>query len=64
MPIGDDPANDGEEQDRELAEKVVEAEEERRSREREHEPALSDLLHPGPDRGREGAEPEDAEIAR
>ena len=61
--IGDDAADQREQQDRQLPEKVVEPEEERRLRQIEDQPALRDLLHPGADRGGEGAEPQDAEIA-
>ena len=61
--IGDDAADEREQQDRQLPEEIVEPEEERRLGEVEDEPALRDLLHPRADRRGEGAEPEDAEIA-
>ena len=60
--VGDDAADQRQQQDRQLAEEVVEAEVERRFGELEDEPALRDLLHPGADRRGEGAEPQDAEI--
>ena len=58
-----DAADQREEQDRQLAEEVVEPEVERRVGEVEDQPALRDLLHPGADRRGEGAEPQHAEIA-
>ena len=61
--IGDDAADEREEQDRQLAEEVVEPEVERGLREVEDEPALRDLLHPRADGRGEGAEPEHPEIA-
>ena len=61
--VGDHAADEREEQDRQLAEERVEAEVERRVRQREHEPALGDLLHPRADAGREGADPQHAEVA-
>jgi hypothetical protein len=65
MAIGDDAANQREEQDRQLAEKGVEAEEEgrRRAGDRQDQPALRDLLHPGADGRGHGAAPEHAEVA-
>ena len=56
--VGDDAADEREEQDRQLAEEVVEPEVERRFRQLEDQPALRDLLHPRADGRREGAEPE------
>ena len=50
-------------QDRQLPEEVVEAEVKRRVGQLEDEPRLGDLLHPVADRGGEGAEPQDAEVA-
>ena len=61
--IGDDAADHREEEDRQLAEEVVEPEVERRFREVENEPALRDLLHPGADGRGESAEPEHGKIA-
>ena len=61
--VGDDAADQRQQQDRQLAEEVVEAEVERRLGELEDEPALRDLLHPGPHRRGEGTEPQDAKIA-
>jgi hypothetical protein len=46
-----------------VAPKGVEAEEQRRTRQREDQPALGDRLHPGPNAGGKGAEPEHPEIA-
>ena len=64
VPIGDDAADEREEQDRQLAEEVVEPEVEASDlRELEDEPALRDLLHPGADRRGERPEPEHREIA-
>jgi len=63
VPIGNHAAGEREQQDRQLTEKIVEPEEERRLGEVEHQPALRDLLHPRPDRRRERAEPEDPEVA-
>ena len=61
--IGDDAADQREQQDRQLAEEVVEAEIERRVGQLEDEPRLGDLLHPVADGRGEGAEPQHAEIA-
>ena len=61
--IGDDPADQREEQDRQLPEEIVEPEEERRLGQIEDQPGLRDLLHPVADRRGEGAEPQDAEVA-
>ena len=61
--VGDDSADQREQQDRQLAEKVVEAKEERGFGEVENEPALRHLLHPRPDRRGEGAEPQNTKIA-
>ena len=63
VPIGDDAADEREEQDRQLAEEVVEPQVERGLRQLEDEPALRHLLHPRADGGGEGAEPEHPEIA-
>ena len=60
--IGHDAADQREQHDRQLAEKGVEPEEERRIGERQNQPVLGDALHPGADAGGEGAEPQDAEI--
>ena len=48
--IGDDAADQREQQDRQLAEEIIEPEEERRLGEIENQPALRDLLHPRADR--------------
>ncbi len=62
--VGDDAAEEREEEDRQLPQEVVEPEIEPRGiGEVEHEPALRDLLHPGADGRGEGAEPEHPEIA-
>jgi hypothetical protein len=61
--IGDDAAEDREEQDGQLAEEVVETEVKGRLGQLEHQPALGDLLHPRADRGRERPEPENRKIA-
>ena len=63
--IGDDAADQREQQDGQLAEKRIEAQEERRrgAGDREHQPALRDLLHPGADGRGEGPEPHHAEVA-
>ena len=60
--IGDDAAEQREQQDGQLAEEVVQAEVEGRLGQVEDEPALRDLLHPGADGRRECAEPEDPEV--
>ena len=60
--IGDDAAEQREQQDGQLAEEVVEAEVEGRLGQVEDEPALRHLLHPGADRRGERAEPEDPEV--
>ena len=61
--IGDHAADQREQQDRQLAQEIIEPEEERGLGEVEDEPALRDLLHPGADGRGEGPEPQDAEIA-
>ncbi len=63
--IGDDAADEREEQDRDLADERIEAEEKGRggAGERDDEPGLRDLLHPGADAGDERAEPEQAKVA-
>jgi hypothetical protein len=63
--IGNDPADHREEEDRQLAEERIESEKEggRGTGDRQDEPVLRHLLHPGPDGGGESAEPENAEIA-
>ena len=61
--VGDDAAEEREEEDRQLSQEVVEPEIERRLGEVEHEPALRDFLHPGADGRGEGAEPQHPEIA-
>ena len=61
--IGDDAAEHREEQDRQLAEEVVEPQVERGLRQLEDQPALRHLLHPRADGRGEGAEPEHREIA-
>ena len=63
--IGDDAANEREQQDRQLAEKAVEAEKERRARagEGDDQPGLRHFLHPRADARREGAGPEQPEVA-
>ena len=61
--IGDDAADEREQEDRELPEEVVEAQVERGIGQLEDEPRLGHLLHPVPDRRGESPEPQDAEIA-
>ena len=63
--IGDDAADEREEEDGQFAEEGVEAEEKRRRRagHRQDQPVLRDLLHPRADGGRERPEPEHAEIS-
>src|SRR4029079_4443478 len=60
---GDDAADQHEEDDRQLAEEVVDAEVEVRLRQVEDQPALRLCLNPGADGGAERGEPEDPEIA-
>ena len=62
MPVGDHPADEREQQDRQLAEKVVQPKEKRGFGQVENEPALRHLLHPRADRRGEGAEPQNAKI--
>src|SRR5262249_10200851 len=61
--ICDYAADQREQQDRQLTEKIVEPKEKRRLGEIEDQPALRDLLHPGADGRGKGAEPQDAEVA-
>jgi hypothetical protein len=63
--IGDNPADEREEHDRQLLQECVEAQKKRRGgqRQREHQPVFGQALHPGADARGAGAEPEDAEIA-
>ena len=63
--VGDHAGHQRQQQDRQFAEKAVEPEIERRLRagERDDQPRLRHLLHPGPNAGCEGAEPEEPEIA-
>ena len=61
--IRDHAADQREEQNRQLAQEVVEPEVERGFREVEDQPALRDLLHPRADRRGERAEPQHPEIA-
>jgi hypothetical protein len=64
--IGEDAADQREEDDRQLLEEGVQPEEERTigvGRQRHHQPVLRDDLHPGADARRAGANPLDAKIA-
>jgi hypothetical protein len=61
--VGDDPADERQQQNRQLAEEVVEPQIKGRLRELEDEPRLRNLLHPVADGRGEGAEPEDAKVA-
>jgi hypothetical protein len=61
--IGDDPANEHEEQDRQLTQETVEPEIEVRSRQAVDEIALREALHPRADGRRERRHPEDAKVA-
>ena len=63
VPIGDDPADEREQHDRQLLQKRVETEVERRRGQRQHQPVFGQALHPGADAREAGAEPEDAEVA-
>jgi len=60
--IGDDPSNHHEQQDRKLAEEVVDAEIELRSGQVIDEESLGVFLHPGADRRAQRREPEQSEI--
>ena len=60
--VGDDAADQGEQEDGELPEEVVETQVERRVRQLEHEPRLRDLLHPVANGRGKGPEPEDAKV--
>ena len=61
--IGDDAADQRQQQDRQLADEGVEAEPERRAADRQHQPVLRDLLHPRARRRQHVAAPEQAEVA-
>jgi hypothetical protein len=61
--VGDHAANQGEQEDGNAAEKLVEGEQERGMAEAIDQPALGHDLHPGADAGHAGAEPHQAEIA-
>ena len=61
--VGDDAADEGEEEERESAEEGVEAEEEGGIGEFEDELGLRQDLHPGPDAGGAGTNPHEAEVA-
>ena len=63
VPIGNDPANEHEEQDRQLAQEVVDAQEEFRLRQVVDQQALRVLLHPRADRRAKRRKPEQPEIA-
>ena len=63
VPVGDDPANQREQQDGELPQEIVKAEVERGFRQVEDQPRLSDLLHPISDSGGEGYKPQNAKVA-
>ena len=62
--VGDDAADQREQQDRQLAHERVEAEEERRrgAGERDDQPRLRHLLHPRADARGQGAEPQQTEV--
>ncbi len=63
--IGNDPADQRQQQDGQLAKEGIEPQKERRRRagDGQHQPVLRDLLHPRPDGRGERAEPQDAEVA-
>jgi hypothetical protein len=61
--IGDDAANERQQENRKLSEEIVEAELERGLGQLEDEPALRHLLHPRADRRGKRAKPEDAKVA-
>ena len=61
--VRDDAADQREQKDRNVAEKCVEPEQERRIRDFENEPVLRDLLHPRADARRAGAKPQQPEVA-
>ena len=60
--IGEDAADEREEDDRQLLQERVEAEVERRAGQRQNQPVLRDDLHPRADGRTAGANPLDAEI--
>lgn len=60
--IGDDPAEEGDEEERNLAGEADDTQPECGVREGKDEPALGNILHPAPDIGGEVAGPEEAEI--
>ncbi len=61
--VGDDSANQGEKEDRDLAEKGIEPQHPGGVRQLEDEPALRDGLHPGADARDTGPYPKPAEVA-
>ena len=63
VPIGDDAADQHEQQDRQLAQEAVEPQIEVRVGEIEDEPALRVALHPRADGGGERGEPQNAVVA-
>lgn len=60
--VGDHATDQREEKEWELSEKRIESEEERRTRQRENEPLLSESLHPRADGRRKRREPEIAKV--
>ena len=56
-------AHQRKEEDRNIAQKRVETQQKRRFGHVENQPVLRDLLHPRADAGREGADPEEPEVA-
>jgi hypothetical protein len=61
--VGDDSADEGEEEDRDSAEELVESEKECRMAEPVDEPALRHDLHPGANAGSASTDPHEAKIA-
>ena len=61
--IGDDPADEREQHDRQLLQERVEPEIEGRRRQRQHQPVLGEALHPGADARETRAEPQNAKVA-
>jgi hypothetical protein len=63
MTVGDDPADQREEHDRQLLQECIEPEKERRSRQGEHQPVFRQALHPCANARDAGAQPENAKVA-
>ncbi len=61
-PVGHDAADQREQQDRHLAQKRVESQQECRPCQSENKPALGNFLHPGPHRGNKSTAPQHSKL--